>query len=286
MTRRSTLLSVIMCLVTAATTFALVRSHYYEAGEEGAFRTETVRSSVLAEDRQTLVYLPESYTRDSSKRYPVMYVLDGGSHAGHTAQSARVLARIGVIPEMIIVGIPSRSENRNRDYTPPSLRVSLDEDDAPPGRADRFLAFLERELIPHIDRSFRTVDSRILAGNSRGGLFVVYSLMERPDLFDAHFAFSPALWREDDRIVSQLAEAFEEDVTPSTFLYTSLGDAENAKMRRAWDRTAGLLQSAAWPALQWHAEIRAGATHDTNAVLSTPVALHEYYRSRAGEVPR
>jgi len=117
----------------------------------------------------------------------------------------------------------------------------------------------------------------MLAGHSRGGLFVMYSLIERPDLFSARFAYSPALWRDDDRIIVELAKLKPPTATPG-FLYLSLGDGENEKMTRAFRKTVGVMGTSAPPTLRWRADITRGANHQNNAVLSTPVALHEYFR--------
>jgi predicted alpha/beta superfamily hydrolase len=165
-----------------------------------------------------------------------------------------------VIPEVIVIGVPSSGENRDRDYTPPYMEG---------GQADRFLRFFEAELIPHVDRSYRTTPQRMLAGWSRGGLFVVYSLLERPDLFAARFAHSPALWRDDDRIVKELAKA-----RLSGFLYLSLGDRENDKMVRAFRKAIRELQATPHPQLRWRADITASADHQSNARLATPVGLY------------
>lgn len=251
---------------------ALAARHHYAAPppEEDPFLQQAIDSRVLGEKRELMVYVPESYARDATRRYPVLYVLDGGSQAGHTAESARLLARIGVMPEAIIVGVPSSGENRARDYTPPYMLA--DADGKEHGRADRFLTFLATELIPHVDRRYRTTPERMLAGWSRGGLFVVYSLLERPELFQARFAHSPALWRDGDRIVAELRK-----VRPSGFLYLSLGDRENEKMTRAFRKATRELQATR---LRWRADITSGADHQRNPVLATPVGLHEYSRTR------
>lgn len=71
----------------------------------------------------------------------------------------------------------------NLDYTPRATRQDLDRSDSPFGRADRFLDFLRKELIPAVEGRYRASGLRILAGNSRGGLFVVYALTIDPRLF-------------------------------------------------------------------------------------------------------
>lgn len=262
MNRKVALAAAAASIVTAFVTALAARHHYYAPPEDDGSIARVVDSRILGERRDVIVHLPEGYARDRARRYPVLYVLDGGSQAGHTADSARLLARIGLMPAVIVIGVPSSGENRARDYTPPYMEE---------GKADRFLGFLETELIPHIDRTYRTIPQRMLAGWSRGGLFVVYSLLERPDLFAARFAHSPALWRDDGRILREIAKA-----RPSGFLYLSLGDRENEKMTRAFRKVTRELQTSAFPELRWRADITKGADHQNNPVLATPVGLHAW----------
>ncbi|MBI2839943.1 MAG: alpha/beta hydrolase [Acidobacteria bacterium] len=237
-----------------------------------------INSTVLGEQRELIVHVPESYDRSPDQRYPVVYVLDGSSEDSHTAQSAALMARIGVMPEVIVVGLPNTSgENRQRDYTPPFMRRDIDEASSPQGAGDRFIAFLKSEVIPWIDREYRTGSFRILAGHSRGGLLVVYSLITDPGLFNARFAFSPALWREDEVIVSKLRDGFVSSEGMDTVLYMSMGGQENEKMMHGYRSAVAVLQQHAPRRLRWRADLTAGAGHGSNAELSTPVAFRMLY---------
>src|SRR5688572_8281794 len=111
----------ITATLTAVLTAVAARHHYYQDPEREHVDVRVLHSQVLSERRELLVHLPESYEREDAQRYPVVYVLDGSSQASHTADSARHLARIGVMPEIIVVGIPANDENRQRDYTPPYM---------------------------------------------------------------------------------------------------------------------------------------------------------------------
>lgn len=276
-------LVLVACVVTAGMTAVAVRNQCDLQGGDEEFLQQSLQSSVLGERREITVHLPESYGSTAALRYPVLYVLDGSSHAGHTAESARLLARIGAIPETIIIGIPSSGENRARDYTPPFMQAGGPDEKKLPGQADRFLRFLEVELIPHVERRYRTTGERMLAGNSRGGLFVVYSLLERPALFSSRFAYSPALWRDGNRIVAELESSLRTRLATPSFLYLSLGDGENPKMSSAFRRAVGVLRatSEATPSFRFHADITRKADHGNNAVLSTPVALYRRGRPEA-----
>lgn len=272
-TRRRLLVIAVTALVSVSATVFAQRVFENEPAVAGATAV-SMRSSVLDEDREYFVHLPESYPADSTTRYPVLYVLDGLYQSGPTAESAALLARIGVIPPMIIIGVPSMdAKRRNRDYTPPEMKLDTDAATSPMGAADRFHSFLKTELITRIERDYRTARPRMLAGYSRGGLFVIYSELLDPSLFDARFAHSPALWREDGVIVTRLQRALQARSLPRGFLYLSLGSEESDNMTGAFKHAVAVLEANPSPALAWRADFSAGGTHDSNPRLSTPVGL-------------
>lgn len=236
-------------------------------------RQQSMHSTVLEERREYLVHLPESYAAQPARRYRVIYVLDGSSQDLHTFASAALMARIGVIDEVIVVGIPNvGGAGRQRDYTPPGMRQDTDPNVAAMGEADRFLAFLEQELIPTVEQQFRTSSVRTLAGNSRGGLFVVYAMTARPGLFDAYVANSPALWRDGGAMVRRLGDHLRSGSPNPGKLFISLGSEENDKMRSAFESAAAVLKRDAKD-LCWRAVVVPGAGHQDNAEKATPLAL-------------
>ena len=274
MTRTKLMLVILAsAVVSAAVTVLALKIFENEPPVEGAV-SATVRSAVLGEVREYFVHLPEGYESDTTQRFPVMYVLDGTSQSGHTAAAASLMARVGLIPPMIVVGVPSiDGDTRNRDYTPPDMRLDTDDAASQKGAADRFLSHLETELIPAVEREYRTARPRMLAGWSRGALFVVYSQITEPAMFDARFAHSPALWRENSLIVKQLEQAFSASTVSEGFLFLSLGDRENEKMTAAFRDAVGMLERSAPPTIRWQAYLSTQGTHDSNPRLSTPVGL-------------
>jgi len=235
-------------------------------------------SKILDEEREVIVHLPEGYDRNAEQRYPVIYVLDGSSQDIHTANSAALMARIGVMPEVIVVGLPNTSgANRERDYTPPFMRSDIDKPDSPMGGGDTFLAFLKNEAIPLIEKTYRTAPYRMLAGHSRGGLFVAYSLLADSSLFHARFAHSPALWRDDALIVSKLTDFLASAPNLQTFFYMSMGDKENDKMMAAYKNCIASIKVHSPEGLRWHAEVTVGADHYSNPELATPVGFRKLF---------
>ncbi|MGD8495240.1 MAG: alpha/beta hydrolase-fold protein [Gemmatimonadales bacterium] len=164
---------------------APLRAQSIEIGER-----LSISSSILGEQRDLLVHLPESYAT-SSFRYPVLYVLDGDSDFEHTVAIVDFLAGTDQMPELIVVGVPNT--HRSRDLTPPSADTTETAFWPAVGGADRFRRFFAEELIPFVDERYRTEPYRILRGQSFGGLFAIHDYMSGSPTFDAYLTSSPAV---------------------------------------------------------------------------------------------
>lgn len=230
---------------------------------------EVIDSKILGEERELLVHLPRGYSEDTSKTYPLLLVLDGGSKDFRLAWMGEVLATAGAMPPVVTVGIPNT--DRNRDLTPPFCARETDGDVA--GGGDDFLAFIVEEAIPLLQARYRTSGEKILAGHSRAGLFTLYAQLERPGTFAAHLCFSPAFWRDDHAIVPLAEETWAKMDSLPTLLYLSLGTEENDKMRKGYRAITDLLDRKPVPGLAVLHEDISGADHGSNTYLSAPAAL-------------
>ena len=154
-------------------------------------QTHTFKSAALNEQRTVVVQLPKSYQSEPNKVYPVIYRLDG---AGNIPLASAIIERLqndNRAPEVITVAI--ENTNRLRDFYPTVNK----EPQGPVGEgggAAKFLAFFEQELIPLVNKNYRTHDYKVISGASAGGVFALYALQENPELFQAHIAYSPAVW--------------------------------------------------------------------------------------------
>jgi predicted alpha/beta superfamily hydrolase len=169
---------------------------------------ETIQSTLLNEKREILVYVPTSGGVDSKTRYPVLYILDGASFFHSVTGMVHYLSAIGKMPEMIVVSIVNT--DRVRDLTPThSTSWSNGEQDAThfkkSGGGEKFISFIERELIPYIDSHYKTEPYRMFIGHSLGGLMVVNTLINNPKLFNSYVAIDPSIWWDNKTIMKQAA---------------------------------------------------------------------------------
>ncbi len=191
----------------------------------------TIQSTVLSERRALNIYLPKSYTTDSTKRYPVIYLLDGSLdedfiHIAGIVQFGS-FPWISWVPESIVVGIAN--VDRKRDFTYPSSN-ELDRKDLPTsGKSANFIEFLEKELQPFIEFSFRTNDSKTIIGQSLGGLLATEILFKHPDLFDHYIIVSPSLWWDNKNLLDYSPLAY----TSRKTVYIAVGKEGEVMERTA-----------------------------------------------------
>lgn len=184
-----------------------------------------VKSQVLGEERVILVRTPAGYAR-SSEKFPVLYMTDGDAHIQHTSGTVSFLARNARMPEMIVVGITNT--DRTRDLTPTRVERVPGNPNAQgfptSGGADKFLKFIETELIPLVESKYRTMPYRALAGHSLGGLFAVHSMLTKPELFHSYIAVSPSLQWDNFEELDRVKEFFKTRKELNRTLFTSLGN--------------------------------------------------------------
>ncbi len=233
-------------------------------------QTHGLHSAILKEDRTFRVYLPDSYGWATDRRYPVLYVLDGESEFLHTAVSAGYLAAHGEIPELIVVGLDSTV--RIRDFT----QTDWAEAWVGGGGAVHFKRFLSAELIPAIEKSYRTDGFRALSGHSAGGQFALYCLASEPALFRAYFALSPSLDWDHNLPQRSLEKAFESAGEVKAFLYVARSD-DSGRPLADYERLVQTLESRSPKGFRWFSQAFPDETHTGMTLIAQIDALRRLY---------
>jgi enterochelin esterase-like enzyme len=138
-------------------------------------------------DRDVLVFLPPSYDKQKSRRYPVVYALHGYSigaeqwsqeiHAPQTVEGAFALGA----KEMIVVLPDSKTIHNGSMY---SSSVTTGD----------FEKFIARDVVSYIDAHYRTIPNRLargLVGHSMGGYGATRIGMKHADVFGSLYIMSP-----------------------------------------------------------------------------------------------
>lgn len=194
-------------------------------------RKYTLKSEILSEERSYWISLPASYNQahNSYKTYPVIYLLDGHIHFASVAGMCQFMGRPSngtrKMPEVIVVGV--MNEDRQRDFTPDKI-ITRRENNTGGGR--KFLAFLEEELIPEIDKNFRTEKFRILFGHSLGGLLSSHAYLQKESSFNAFLTMDPSFGTWDNKVMDEKLDSISTEVF-SRPLYMATANWEKLNIR-------------------------------------------------------
>jgi len=233
-----------------------------------------IYSKILNEERKIVVHLPLNYIKEPAKKYPVMYVLDAGKLDFDISDRLFTLSSSALAPECITVGILNNKGKREENLTPPFMQTEPNDSSSPFGKADIFSAFIKDELIPLVDSSYRTTNYRTISGHSRAGLFVLFTLIEQPDLFNARFCYSTPAWRFDNLIIRQLEISLKQQKNhKESFLFSSVGENENSNIVTSFHLLNEVLKKTNSKQIKYKYYLTPFANHQSNPILSNAKAL-------------
>jgi len=195
---------------------------------------DSLHSKILNEVQEIWVHVPsrpKEHEVFAPKRYPVVYVLDGDWHFRSVAGMVSFLSTdfengAGTTPEMIVVGIISK--NRTRDLTPTNITKLWNGKEErylrQSGGGEKFLNYIENELIPYIDSHYPTEPYRMLIRHSFGGLFAVNTLITKPKLFNSYGIIDPSLWWDDKLLLRKVVSPLQHGEFTGKKLFVGIAD--------------------------------------------------------------
>ena len=201
--------------------------------------------------RRAYIYLPESYEKETDKRYPVMYMFDG--HNVFFDEDATYGKSWGMNAymeksekQLIIVGVECNHEGNSRliEYSPFHFQNS--ELGKIKGKGSLYMNWLVNTLKPYIDTNYRTLPDRkntIIAGSSMGGLMAMYAVTTYNHIFQRAACLSPSLWVSSGKVLEFIARAH---IRRDTCIYMDYGELEmfnHAANAEALISTAHLLMT-------------------------------------------
>jgi predicted alpha/beta superfamily hydrolase len=234
-----------------------------------------IESKVLAETRSYVIHTPDSY-KSGKEAYPVLVLQDAENNFAYTSDAVHLLSANGRIPAMIVVGINNTDRVRDMTPTKPATGFGGAAWTGSAGGADKFLAFIADELLPTIDRNYRTRPYRVLIGHSLGGLFAVYTLLNRPKVFKGYIIGSPSLWWEDQVLVTAAQPFFAAHQDVQADIYMSMANEGGTMLGGAWKLSAAL-EEAKLPNVRWQFKRYPEEEHGTISYISTYEGLQAIF---------
>lgn len=269
-------------LALFATSSVAAESETFPAYQLSNTTVHTVPMPSAKRVYQLLVDVPPTYA-ESKKKFPVVFVTDA-NYAFPLVRSIR--ARLGArgqnIEDFILVGLAyadgnTPAESRNRDYTPtdPLLNPKRDPKTYSAttyGEAAAYRDYVEQHVFPLIAKHYRAdMQRKVYAGHSYGGLFGLYTLFTKPEMFQTYILGSPSIWF-DDRVIKRHEQDYanaHKNLAARVHLYTgayeSLGKGAryNTKVDAVRDMRALVqkLQSRRYANLTISADVIADEDH-------------------------
>jgi len=235
---KNVLVTVLFMLLGLQSTFSQIKT---DSINESKF---SIKSSILDEERRCLISLPETY-KDASKvekTYPIIILLDGYAHfkiaSGivHFMSSDRNRNRL--MPERIIVAI--ENVDRERDFTVTKIKTKRPNT---MGGGQKFLDFIEKELVPYIDKNYRTEPTRTLIGHSLGGLLTLNSYMDKNSIFNAYMAIDPSIWWNEEMMKNKVDSMSSESLNKRLYIATAnQGEASYERNKKRHDALYTLIR--------------------------------------------
>jgi len=153
---------------------------------EAQVKYETFQSSKLGEERQLKIQLPRGYGNNEDKSYPLFIVLDGDYLFEAVAGNVDYYSYWEDMPQSIVVGI--NQIGKRYDDCMYSEQNSL-----PIETGAAFFEFIGMELIPYIEKSYRTGSFKVAVGHGETANFINYFLLKPQPIFKAYVSVSPEL---------------------------------------------------------------------------------------------
>lgn len=204
------------------------------------------------EQRNVYLYLPESYSSEPEKRYPVLYMFDGhnvffDSHATYGKSWGMKEYMDRSQRQLIIVAVECSHDSdhgRLKEYSP--FPFTAPDIGKIPGYGKQTMEWIIHTLKPQIDREYRTMQDRehtAIAGSSMGGLMSLYAVLAYNSVFSRAAALSPSIWTNMTQINKLIREA---DLCEDTRIYMDYGSNEihfHSVMRKQFRKVTDLLLS-------------------------------------------
>lgn len=208
--------------------------------------TWRIHSSIINEDYTIYVLRTAAY--DTSKiQLPVLYMTDGDWNMTVAMNCFSMLRQDYFTREPLIVGIGyGKGENkRSRDLNPET-------------GGPAFLSFIEKEVMPFINRQYRTNNEKAIYGYSMGGMFTTHILFNRPELFDMVFIGAPG--NNGRQLMPAARQYFKQHKDLKSKVFIGVGAYENETVRNI-DSITNYLAAKKLPVLSLRKDITPGANH-------------------------
>ncbi len=203
-----------------------------------------IKSDILDEKRTCLINFPDSYydASEVDEKYPIVILLDGYTHFKTAIGIVHFLSsdrnRNYLMSKSIIVAI--ENIDRERDFTVTKIKTKRPNT---MGGGKKFLDFIQKELVPYLDKNYKTEQSRTLIGHSLGGLLTLNSYMDKNSIFDAYICIDPSIWWNEEIMKNKVDSISSVSLNKKLYIATAnQGKANYERNKKRHDLLYALLR--------------------------------------------
>jgi len=229
---------------------------------------DNIKSEKLGEERRITIGLPESYEANPNKKYPVLYLLDGDYLFDAFSGAISYGAYWDDLPEMIIIGIHQNKDGERYDDCTIEQVSGL-----PAEKGAKFFEFIGAELIPYVEKNYRTSPFRMIAGHDTTASFINFYLYKDDPLFKGYICLSPELA---PKMEIRIPEKFAKVKEPF-FYYLSAADGDIKKIKEPIEKLDSNIKIANNPLVNYKYDLFKNSTHYTEVLHSIPNALYQIF---------
>ncbi len=220
---------------------------------------QKLHSNLLNRDFELYINLPRNYS-DTAKKFPVVYLLDAQWDFPLVMSIYGSQYYDGFVPGAIIVGITWGGDHPNYDSLRAMDLTPYHSNQLPQsGNAPNFLKFIKQELIPFVEKDYRTdKTNRALMGSSFGGLFTLYAMFNETNLFNMYALTSPAITWANGAIYQEEEHYAKEHSDLPVRLYMAIGGYEDVN---GFNHFADILKGRNYKNLKMETKVIEGMGH-------------------------
>ncbi|MFV5694061.1 alpha/beta hydrolase [Flavobacterium sp. LB3P122] len=232
--------------------------------------TQQFDSNKLGETREITIGLPPSYEKKPNKRYPILILLDGDYLFDPFYGALNYGAYWDDLPETIIVGITqNKKDERTEDSTYDATNG------VPSGKGAQFFEFIGGELLPYLEKKYRTAPFRIIAGHDTTAGFLNFFLYKDTPLFNAYISLSPELAPGMENHIPEKLSNIKQPI----FYYQSTGDGDVRQLQEPIKKLDENMKLVTNPLINYKFDNFKGASHYSLVLYSIPNALYQFFDS-------
>ena len=242
---------------------------FFSASFYAQKKIEFFDSEKLHEKRELTISLPSSYEKNTTKKYPILLLLDGDILFDPFFGAISYGSYWDDFPETIIIGLHQNKNDERADD------CEFDNQGLPSEKGAAFYEFISQELLPYLEKKYRVAPFRMIAGLDTTAGYLNFFLYKEHPIFTAYISLNPELAPlMEKRVAEQLATTKDQ-----ILYYVSTSDDEIKQLAEPIRILNENIKQNNNPLVHYKFESFKGTGHYSQALVAIPAALLQIFET-------